>query len=212
MRMVMHELLHRTNNLLAVVQGLAQQTARSCDRLEDFVPVFAARLQGLGQSSALLAREEWRGVLLGELIRAQVAPFAEEHRFVLDGPDVLLTPKAVQNLGLAFHELCTNAMKYGALSVPGGRVRVIWSLEGGALRITWIEQGGPPVAPPTRQGFGRVVAEQALASALLAEVSTEFPTAGLHWTLLLPAEHFSLHPSADPAGPAPVRAPEPAAR
>lgn len=191
LHVVMGELLHRTNNLLSVVQGLAQQTARNSTELADFVPVFAARLQGLAQSNGLLAREEWRGATVAELIRAQVAPFADEERFALSGPDVVLTPKAVQNLGLALHELCTNAIKYGALSVPTGRVAVAWHVEADRLLLRWTETGGPPVAAPSRQGFGRVVAEQLLATALGAAVDTDFAPAGLVWTLTLPAEHFA---------------------
>ena len=192
LRVVMGELLHRTNNLLMVVQGLAQQTARSSASLADFVPVFSARLQGLAQSSTLLAREDWRGVALDELVAAQVAPFAAPERFELSGPKVILTPKAVQNLGLALHELGTNAVKYGALSAPAGRARVSWSVDGDSLRVVWKELGGPPVPPPRRQGFGRVVAEQLLATALGAAVDTNFAADGLEWTLVMAAEHFRL--------------------
>ena len=192
LRVVMGELVHRTNNLLAVVQGLAQQTARNSEELGDFVPVFSARLQGLGQSTGLLARGEWRGALLEDLIRSQISPFAAAERFELGGPRVLLTPKAVQNLGLALHELCTNAVKYGALSVPAGRVRVNWEVAGGMLRLAWTERGGPRVQPPRRQGFGRVVSEQVLATALGAEVNTAFAPEGLEWTMALPAAEFSL--------------------
>jgi len=194
LHLVMGELLHRSNNLLAVVQGLAQQTSRHAQNLEDFVPAFSARLRGLAQSSTLLAREDWRGASLDELLRAQLKPFAGEERFELDGPEVILTPKAVQSFGLALHELGTNAVKYGALSVPAGRIRIAWSLENGALRLDWKEHSGPPVSPPTRKGFGRVVAEQMLASALGAEVETRFATDGLEWTVRLPAEHIRTAP------------------
>jgi PAS domain S-box-containing protein len=196
LHVVMGELLHRTNNLLAVVQGLAQQTARGSEKLEDFVPAFSARLQGLGQSNALLAREEWRGARLDELIRTQMAPFADDQRFRLDGPAVVLTPKAVQNLGLALHELCTNAVKYGALSTSAGHVEIGWRMDGTGLRVHWVERDGPPVAQPTRQGFGRVVAEQLLATALGGTVETDFASAGVEWTLILPAEHFLRPPLA----------------
>jgi len=154
--------------------------------------VFSARLQGLAQSSTLLAREDWRGVALDELVAAQVAPFAAAERFELSGPKVILTPKAVQNLGLALHELGTNAVKYGALSAPAGRARVSWSVDGDSLRVVWKELGGPPVPPPRRQGFGRVVAEQLLATALGAAVDTNFAADGLEWTLVMAAEHFRL--------------------
>ena len=191
LQVVMGELVHRTNNLLAVVQGLAQQTARSSHDLKDFVPVFTARLQGLGHSNALLAHGEWRGALLDQLIRLQVSPLADEARLDLDGPAVLLTPKAVQNLGLALHELSTNAIKYGAFALPAGRVRVNWRVTDDRLEIVWKERHGPPVQPPSRKGFGRVVSEQVLSSALGATVDVDFAADGLQWTLVLPAAEFS---------------------
>jgi two-component sensor histidine kinase len=191
LRVVMAELLHRTNNLLAVVQGVARQSARNAAGLEDFVPAFNARLQGLSHSGSLLARQDWRGAPLDVLIRGQTAPFAEAHRIVLDGPPVLLSPKATQNIGLALHELCTNAMKYGALSLPNGRVHVSWTLNEFGLRLVWSEEGGPSVTQPTRSGFGRVVTEEMISAALGAEVTTEFASTGLRWTLELPAAEFS---------------------
>jgi PAS domain S-box-containing protein len=196
LRLVMGELLHRTNNLLTVVQGLAHQTARGSQSVEDFTRAFNARLQGLGVSSSLLAREDWRGAPLAELVKAQVKPFAEAQRFELSGPRVLLSPKAVQNLGLALHELATNAIKYGALSVPKGRVRVTWDVRdvGGAkvLHLVWSEHDGPEVKPPTRAGFGRVVSDQMLTAALAATVKTSFEPAGIQWVLDLPATEFTL--------------------
>ena len=198
LHVVMGELLHRTNNLLSVVQSLAQQTARSSADLAQFVPTFTSRLQALAQSSLLLAKEEWRGAALRELIAAQVAPFAASERFELDGSDVVLTPKAVQNLGLALHELCTNAVKYGALSNPVGHVRVSWTTDAAGLKLNWKEVDGPAVRSPTRQGFGRIVAEQLLASALGAVVDTNFATDGLNWTLTMPLEH--IQPQAGRAG------------
>jgi PAS domain S-box-containing protein len=192
LRVVMGELLHRTNNLLSVVQGMSRQTARGSHSLEDFVPVFNARLRGLGVSSSLLAREEWRGARLDELVRAQVAPFAEAHRFELSGPEIVLSPKAVQNLGLALHELGTNAIKYGALSVAGGRVRVSWEITGdGQLRLVWKETGGPPVQPPSRAGFGRVVTEQMIAASLGATVETGFEPDGVEWVVGVPPAEFA---------------------
>lgn len=200
LRVVMGELQHRTNNLLTVVQGLAQQTARSSKALSDFLPMFSGRLQGLANSNQLLARKEWRGAPLGDLVETQIEPFADRTRFDLSGPPIQLSPRAVQNLGMALHELCTNAVKYGALSVPDGRVSVCWSLDAmNSLRVVWKESGGPPVEPPTRKGFGRVVAEQVVATTLNAAISTEFARDGLIWSLTLPqAEFETLPPTPDP--------------
>jgi len=191
-RVVMGELVHRTNNLLTVVQSLAQQSARGASDIDGFLQVFSQRLQGLSQSTNLLIRDEWGGALLRDLVHSQVAPFASEQRFTLDGPAVRLSTKAVQNLGLAFHELCTNALKYGALSVPEGRVSVSWRFEdSGALHITWREQGGPPVSAPRRKGFGRVVAEQIVSAALGAGVSTQFLPEGLVWEVTIPPSELA---------------------
>lgn len=192
LRLVTGELQHRTNNLLTVVQGLATQTARNSTSLDDFVSLFGGRLRGLANSNQLLARQEWLGAPLSELIEAQIGPFADRRRFDLDGPDIRLSSRAAQNLGMAIHELCTNAIKYGALSVPDGRVMVSWRIDGDALALTWQESGGPPVTPPTRKGFGRVVAEQVLAKTLNATISTDFAPKGLIWSLRLPASEFSL--------------------
>jgi PAS domain S-box-containing protein len=196
LRVVMRELLHRSNNLLTVVQGMLRQTARSSRSLPDFVPAFSDRLKALSETGSLLTRQDWHGADAGDLVRAQAAPFADLSRFDLAGPPVTLSPRAVQNLGLALHELCTNAIKYGALSVPEGRVAVDWQVEGSGaaalLRLVWRERLGPPVRAPRREGFGRVVTEKMIASALGAEVRTDFDRGGLVWTLALPAAEFTV--------------------
>jgi PAS domain S-box-containing protein len=191
LRVVMDELLHRTNNLLAVVQVLLQQTAQSSRSTEDLLATFSARLRGLAQSATLLASGGWLGAELGELVRAQLLPLVGQERFKLDGPQVRLTPKAVQNLGLAFHELGTNALKYGALSTAAGTIAVTWQFADKALHMRWKESGGPPVGIPTRKGFGRVVADQILVSGLGAKVETNFAPDGVEWLLELPASEFS---------------------
>jgi PAS domain S-box-containing protein len=190
LRVVMQELLHRTNNLLAVVQGLARQTGRDSTDLKAFMESFTARLEGLGQSNRLLAGQDWRGAPLDALIRAQTAHFAKQGRFELSGPAVTLSPKAVQSLGLALHELCTNAIKYGALSHQSGKVRVTWEIRGQTLHLVWKEVDGPPVVTPTRSGFGRVVSEQMVASALSAKVVTTFEPDGIRWSAELPDTEY----------------------
>ena len=111
---------------------------------------------------------------------------------MLDGPVVRLSPKAVQNVGLALHELCTNAIKYGALKHASGGVNVHWAVTGDTLHLTWTEHGGPTVRTPTRKGFGRIVSEQAVSSALNATVKMDFAPAGIVWTLSLDTQHFTL--------------------
>jgi PAS domain S-box-containing protein len=191
LRTVMSELLHRTNNLLTVVQSLARQTGRDSVDIVSFLETFNARLEGLGESSRLLIAQDWRGAPLDALIRAQIGHFAEARRFELRGQAVTLSPKAAQSLGLALHELCTNAVKYGALSQPDGKVRVIWEIDDLHLHLSWTEIDGPPVSPPTRSGFGRVVCEQMVASALNATVRTSFEPTGLHWSAIIPDTEYA---------------------
>ena len=114
-------------------------------------------------------------------------------RLELSGPDSVVTPEAAQAIGLAVHELSTNAIKYGALSVPSGKIRISWNFDEGAppqLMLSWIEQGGPSVTPPARKGFGHVVIGEMIERSLNGTVALDFPPSGLQWRVLLPAEHL----------------------
>lgn len=194
LQVLMKELQHRTNNLFTVIQAMARQTAKSSATFAKFEAQFGARIQGLSHSNALLLQEDWKGASLDKLIEVQLAPFvgADTMRVETVGPPVTLAAAAVQALGLALHELATNASKYGALSTPGGRVVLNWSFgnESSApesFRLEWREHGGPPVKPSTRKGFGRFVTDQMVTRALNATVKTHFAPEGLRWTLQMPA-------------------------
>jgi two-component system, chemotaxis family, CheB/CheR fusion protein len=194
LQILMKELQHRTNNLFSVIQAMARQTARSSASFADFEKQFGARVQGLAQSNALLIDQDWKGVSLDKLIEAQLAPFVgiDTMRIEASGPQFKLAADAVQTLGLALHELATNASKYGALSAPGGRVVLSWSFDDeniapGFFRMEWREQGGPPVKPSTRKGFGRFVTDQMVTRALNATVETDLALEGLRWRLQMPA-------------------------
>jgi PAS domain S-box-containing protein len=126
LRELMRELTHRSKNLLAVIQAMARQTARHSGTFDGFLDQFGARLQALSASHDLLVQESWYGASLSELINSQLSHYLDGTQVVLDGPSILLKPEAAQSLGLAFHELATNAMKYGALSVPAGKVAIEW--------------------------------------------------------------------------------------
>src|SRR5262249_52488044 len=149
------------------------------------------RVQALAQSNALLVDQEWKGVSLHKLIETQLAPFAGPDfsmRFEIVGPPVTMVAGTIQTLGLALHELATNASKYGALSAPGGKVVVSWDFdEGGeapdSFGIEWREQGGPPVQPATRKGFGRFVTDQMVTRSLGATVEVDLAPDGLRWSL-----------------------------
>jgi PAS domain S-box-containing protein len=196
-RFVMRELSHRTKNVLAVVQAMAWQTARTSADLEDFEERFANRIDALACSHDLLAKREWEGVEIEELVHAQLAPFLDNanERLVVHGPALLLKPEAAQNLGLALHELATNASKYGALSRPSGRIKIDWTINADAagqprFQMCWRETGGPEVKPPKRTGFGHTIIKETVAKALAGEVALKFTPEGLVWQLTASADRM----------------------
>lgn len=198
---LLREMAHRGKNLLSVVQAMAAQTARQTQDRDEFVRRLSARLQGLASSNDLLVREDWRGADLGELIRSQLAPFVEAdgHRLLLKGPSIRVSAEASQSLGLALHELATNAAKHGALSVPEGRISIEWQVkreeDEARFRICWREEGGPAVQRPGQTGFGHVVTERMVSHALSGQVTTEFDPTGFRWSLDAPAASVLRQPS-----------------
>jgi two-component system CheB/CheR fusion protein len=193
LQMLMKELQHRTNNLFTVIQAMARQTARRSASFAGFEEQFSARVQALAQSNALLVDQDWKGVSLDKLIETQLTPFiGNSMRIETAGPPVTMAAGTVQTIGLALHELATNAYKYGALSAPGGKVVLSWGFEEGGdapecFRLEWREQGGPPVKPATYKGFGHFVTDQMVRRALSASVKMDFASEGLRWTLQMPA-------------------------
>ena len=198
LRDLMRELTHRSKNLLAVIQAMARQTARHAGTVDSFIDIFAARLQALAASHDLLVQESWHGASLSELVRSQLGHYLDREggsQVSLEGPSLLLKPEAAQSLGLAIHELATNAAKYGALSVPVGRVGISWRLlpvsEGRGIEIRWVETGGPSVTAPERRGFGSLVIERNLVRSLEAEIDLEFPPEGVRCRMLIPATNVA---------------------
>jgi PAS domain S-box-containing protein len=194
LRLLMRELTHRSKNLLAVIQAMARQTARHAGTTERFLDQFSARLQALATSHDLLVRGSWHGASLSDLARLQLGPYLDrsDSPVSIDGPPILLKPEAAQSLGLALHELATNAAKYGSLSVPRGRVAITWrrAKEPGGVEILWAESQGPSVNGPVRRGFGSLVVEQNLARSLDADVDLKFAPDGVHCRILIPANHL----------------------
>jgi PAS domain S-box-containing protein len=192
LRIIMRELSHRSKNLLAVIQGMARQAIASSASLKAFECSFRERLQGLSRSHDLLVGKNWTGVSVEELVRAQlaIADRRDPKALIVDGPIVTLSPEATQTLGLALHELVTNAIKHGALSCEGGTVRVEWNFhrEDGRenLRFTWRENCSQPLAPPTRSGFGGTVLERVVPGSLRGSARLEFSPSGISWTLETP--------------------------
>ena len=193
MRLVMRELAHRSKNLLAIILSMAAQTARNSPALPEFNARFTQRLQGLAHSHDLLVQQNWLGAPIRELIRSHLEPFMEDDktRVILSGPDVIVDPKAAQNIGLALHELATNASKYGALSGPTGRVDITWGKTADAqFALEWKECGGPRVQPPKRRGFGQTVLERLASQALEGTASLSFNKEGVTWRMEIPSAYL----------------------
>jgi PAS domain S-box-containing protein len=196
LRMLLRELTHRSKNLLAVIQAMARQTARHAGSIDSFLNQFASRLQALAASHDLLVRESWYGASLRELVHSQLASHIDsgEGQVALDGPEIGLKPEAAQNLGLALHELVINAAKFGALSVPEGRLSISWGRpdagDDHAVVLDWREQFGPKVKPRRKHGFGSVVIERNLARALETKVNLDFAPEGVCCHIVIPASQI----------------------
>ena len=182
--LLVRELYHRVNNTLATVQAVAAMTFDQGDARERF----ARRLKALSSAHSILALENWDGASLSTVIRLSLDPYRSPggERFSVDGPELRFDAKAVLAVSMAVHELCTNAAKYGALSQPGGRVSIRWSVGDDRFRLSWEETGGPPVAPPTKRGFGSAMIEQVLTAQLDADVNVDFRVTGLMCTIDAP--------------------------
>lgn len=192
LRLLVDELNHRVKNTLATVQSVAAQTLREGESPRQAREIFEARLLALSQTHDLLTRDNWRGASLAELVRVEIAPYERvgSGRVVTEGPVVWLAPSRALALGMALHELVTNAVKYGALSTPGGRVEIEWGVSGAdagrRLRLCWEEIGGPPVAKPKRRGFGTRLITTGLKRQLHGDVELRFEPGGVRCVIDMP--------------------------
>jgi PAS domain S-box-containing protein len=196
--LLLNELNHRVKNTLASVQSIASQTLRYADGPKAFRDAFEARLLALSKTHNLLTAESWTSASLQDILTAELAPHAGptgagQARFTLQADrDVRLSPKAAVALGMAVHELATNALKYGALSSPSGHVAIRTQVSGRGRRRTleleWRERGGPAVSPPTRRGFGGRLLQQGLATELSGEVHLDYDPAGVTCRMTLPLQ------------------------
>jgi two-component sensor histidine kinase len=166
-------------------------TARTASSIDEFYQAFVGRIVSLAQTHTLLTEDYWQTASLTQLLRNELGPYDDEsdRRVTIEGPPVELTSEAAVPIGMAIHELTTNAAKYGALS-DGGRVEVGWTVKGdpdrSMLHFSWVEAGGPPVRPPKRQGFGSRLLQRVLATQLQAEVHMDFAVEGLRFTMIMP--------------------------
>jgi two-component system, chemotaxis family, CheB/CheR fusion protein len=192
LRTLVSELNHRVRNMLQVVIGLANQTMSRSTDVQQFEKAFMGRMQSLARAYELLSRGGWQEVSVADLLNIQLAPFAAEgNRCTVEGEKVMLTANAALALGLVLYELATNATKYGALSVPDGRVDISWRLErrddkDPVLIFSWRERGGPTVSEPARHGFGTELLQRQLRYELNGNATMDFHQDGLRVLLEIP--------------------------
>jgi PAS domain S-box-containing protein len=188
------ELDHRVKNVLATVLTVASRTQETSSSMGEFVAAFEGRIKSMATTHELLSSRHWQGIPLAELVRHELAPYTTANNTRIDGPGVVLTAEAGQTLAMVFHELATNAAKFGAISVGSGRLSVHWNVwnvaqNGGSqsrLCIRWEESDGPNVVPPTRSGFGTSIVRELIPYELGGSVEPEYPSAGFRCKVEIP--------------------------
>lgn len=193
MRVLLLELAHRSKNLLAVIQGIANRTAQTSSTIDEFNQRFSGRLMSLSRAHDILTDENWRGAAMSELIRTQVLLFAGKaaERVHYKGDQVSLRPSAAQHVALALYELTANALKFGALSAETGEIEISWTLSrkssvGRVFQILWTEKGGPKVMPPNARHFGRVLLEEVVPLSVQGKAKLAFTPDGISYSLTMP--------------------------
>lgn len=192
-QILVREIAHRSGNLMSVIAAMARQSAKTASSPGELADQLAGRIEGMGRSHALLFRQSWREVDFEALLRDQLVPFLGAHAVDIAGPAMWVSPSAAHVLGMAFYELATNSLKYGALSADGGGIAIKWwrepATEGGGevTVIRWSETGGPPVTRPRRAGWGTRVLTRMTAYPLEGDTDLVYDRAGLVWTLRVPA-------------------------
>jgi len=182
---LMNELAHRGKNLLAIVQTIMSRSLSGVRSLTEAREVLTHRIQALGRSQSVLATGGFFGAPVAEILRLEFEGFSDQVKAI--GPDLIVNPRIAQTLALLVHELATNATKYGALSRSEGDVAIHWAIEGtgpeARFKFQWQERGGPLVSPPTRQGFGRIVLEKAVAQDFKEQPTIRFDPGGLSYEI-----------------------------
>src|SRR3954447_24803913 len=190
--LLIRELQHRVKNTLATVQALLRATSRSASTVEDFKQVFEARVLSLSRTHDLLVETSWRTALLRDILQSELGPYDDGAgtRVLLSGPAVELPAELALPIGMAIHELTTNAAKYGAFSTSRGWLEVEWDVRGQdggrKLELWWSEHDGPPVEPPSRKGFGSRLIQRLLATQCRAEIDFAYDRPGLRFRMSVP--------------------------
>jgi PAS domain S-box-containing protein len=184
------ELRHRAKNMFAVISAISHQIGVKNLDHADFESAFDNRLRSFAASYDLLARENWQAPSIRDLVRSQLAFVNEQDASTIsmEGPSLRLSTNHAEYLGLAIHELATNALKHGALSVPSGKLRIHWAVDKTTNRFQfdWQELGGPLVAPPERKGFGRIILESVVPATFVGMAEFRTPPGGITWHLDAP--------------------------
>ena len=190
-KLLINELNHRVKNTLATVQSIAHQTLREGVAGREARERLTERLLALSAAHNVLTRENWESAELSEIALEAVRPYDDRktRRIVLEGPPARISPSAALALSMALHELCTNALKYGALSQPRGRVEIRWTRDGEAVSLEWNESGGPKVEQPSRKGFGSRLLGQGLAAELGTKAEILYDSSGLICRIRAPLSH-----------------------
>lgn len=202
-RMLVAELNHRVKNLLALVSAVAAMTFRHSNSLQTFQEAFQGRLQTLSEAHSLVFQNEWRHAPLDDLIDRSLTAFdTAGESITVDGPDVSIPPRHAMTLALVFHELATNAFKYGSLSERKGRVRLDWKVTadgtGPEIHLDWAESDGPPVTTPDSKGFGTLLIERSVRSELGGRAVFHYGADGFRCHIRFPAPWLSDESRADP--------------
>jgi PAS domain S-box-containing protein len=188
--LLVRELHHRVKNTLATVQAVLNATTRSSLSVAEFSRALTGRITSLARTHALITEDTRQAASFEGLLRAELDPYDERGRMTLDGPRVILPSELAVPVGMALHELTTNALRHGSLADPNGRLDVTWWVEDGAgghaLRWDWAEHDGPPAAHPTREGFGHRLLNKVLATQTGAEVDVDFAPDGLRVSVRMP--------------------------
>ena len=197
-RLLMREVAHRSKNQLTVINAMVGQTAKNAASVEEFVDGFRRRISGLARSTDLLLANTARGVDFRSLVESQLEPFAPDdpQRVKLAGPAIRVDAQPAQTLGMAIHELATNAAKYGALSDDVSRLEITWWKREGNLSLTWREHVRELVPTPERKGFGSVVLERMMGGSLAAEIDRTMHANGIEWHFDIPLSRLKTEPDA----------------
>ncbi len=189
------EMQHRIKNILSNVQAIASQSFNG--QVDQAVlDTYNERLIAMGNAQAVLAGENWTQAEIGKIVRESTGLFGEPERFQINGPALVLNAKAAMALSMALHELCTNAVKYGALNDPDGQVKIVWHVSdepNAEFTLSWREQDGPPVLPPTRSGFGTMMVQKVFAMEVNGTTDLRYETDGVTWTVTAPLDGVLAH-------------------